>query len=100
GALALRLRHHRRRAPPALQRAVQQLQRADQGRRARAGCARRAPGIAAPPGSVSVTRLSPAEASAHVLAGVAPLGEETVALPEALGRVLAQDIESPVSLPP
>jgi len=49
---------------------------------------------------VSVTRLSPAEASAHVLAGVAPLGEETVALPEALGRVLAQDIESPVSLPP
>jgi molybdopterin molybdotransferase len=49
---------------------------------------------------VSVTRLSPAEASAHVLAGVAPLGSETVALREALGRVLARDVESPVSLPP
>jgi len=49
---------------------------------------------------VSVTRLSAAEASAHVLADVAPLGDETVELREALGRVLARDVVSPVSLPP
>jgi molybdopterin molybdotransferase len=49
---------------------------------------------------VSVTRLSAAEASAHVLAGLAPLGDERVELREALGRVLARDVESPVSLPP
>ena len=49
---------------------------------------------------MSVTRLSPAEASAHVLADVAPLGDEHVELREALGRVLARDVESPVSLPP
>jgi molybdopterin molybdotransferase len=49
---------------------------------------------------VSVTRLSAADASAHVLAGIAPLGEERVELREALGRVLARDVESPVSLPP
>ncbi len=49
---------------------------------------------------MSVTRLSAAEASAHVLAGLAPLGEETVGLHEALGRVLARDVQSPVSLPP
>jgi molybdopterin molybdotransferase len=49
---------------------------------------------------VSATRLSAAEASAHVLAGVAPLADETIALRDALGRVLARDVESPVSLPP
>ena len=49
---------------------------------------------------MSVTRLSAAEASAHVLADVAPLGDETVELREALGRVLARDVVSPVSLPP
>ena len=45
-------------------------------------------------------RLSVAEASAHVLAGLAPLTEESVDLRDALGRVLARDVASPVSLPP
>ncbi|HKH93297.1 MAG TPA: gephyrin-like molybdotransferase Glp [Gemmatimonadaceae bacterium] len=49
---------------------------------------------------MSLTRLSVAEASAHMLAGVAPLDEEPVDLPAALGRVLARDVTSPVSLPP
>ena len=49
---------------------------------------------------MSATRLSVAEASAHVLAGVAPLADETVELRDALGRVLARDVSSPVSLPP
>ena len=49
---------------------------------------------------MSATRLSVAEASAHVLAGVAPLADETVELRDTLGRVLARDVASPVSLPP
>jgi len=49
---------------------------------------------------VSATRLGAAEASALVLAGVVPLPAEMVALRDALGRVLARDVESPVSLPP
>ena len=49
---------------------------------------------------MSVTRLSVAEASAHVLAGLAPLAAESVDLRDALGRVLARDVASPVSLPP
>jgi molybdopterin molybdotransferase len=49
---------------------------------------------------VSLTRLSVAEASAHTLAGLAPLGSEPVALHGSLGRVLAQDVVSPVTLPP
>jgi molybdopterin molybdotransferase len=48
---------------------------------------------------VSLTRLGVADASAHMLAGVAALGEETVELRDALGRVLARDVVSPVSLP-
>jgi molybdopterin molybdotransferase len=35
-----------------------------------------------------------------MLAGVAPVGEELVPLGAALGRVLARDVTSPVSLPP
>ena len=50
--------------------------------------------------SVTVTRLSVMEASAHMLAGVRPLGHEDVPLERALGRVLARDVVSPVSLPP
>lgn len=49
---------------------------------------------------MSLTRLGVAEASAHMLAGVAPLGEEAVDLQAALGRVLARDVTSPVTLPP
>ncbi|HEX7977353.1 MAG TPA: gephyrin-like molybdotransferase Glp [Gemmatimonadaceae bacterium] len=49
---------------------------------------------------MNATRLSAAEASAHVLADLAPLGDERVELREALGRVLARDVESPISLPP
>lgn len=49
---------------------------------------------------MSLTRLSVAEASAHTLAGIGPLGHEVVALRDSLGRVLAQDVVSPVTLPP
>jgi molybdopterin molybdotransferase len=48
---------------------------------------------------VSLTRLSVGEASAHMLADAGALGEETIALRDALGRVLARDVVSPVSLP-
>jgi molybdopterin molybdotransferase len=49
---------------------------------------------------VSLTRLSVADASTHTLAGLLPLAAESVALRESLGRVLARDVVSPVSLPP
>ena len=49
---------------------------------------------------MSLTRLSVAEASAHTLAGVTALAAEAVALRDALGRVLARDVISPVTLPP
>ena len=48
---------------------------------------------------MSLTRLSVGEASAHMLAGVGALAEEAVELRDALGRVLARDVVSPVSLP-
>ena len=48
---------------------------------------------------MSLTRLSVTEASAHMLAGARPLDDEHVALRDALGRVLARDVVSPVSLP-
>lgn len=35
-----------------------------------------------------------------MLAGIEPLGTETIALEDALGRVLAQDVTSPIFLPP
>ena len=49
---------------------------------------------------MSLTRLSVGEASAHMLAGIAPVAEERVDLRASLGRVLARDVVSPVSLPP
>jgi len=49
---------------------------------------------------VTVTRVGVAEASAHMLAGVGAVGHEAVPLARALGRVLAADVVSPVSLPP
>jgi molybdopterin molybdotransferase len=49
---------------------------------------------------VSLTRLSVADASAHTLSGLAALPGESVALRESLGRVLARDVVSPVTLPP
>jgi molybdopterin molybdotransferase len=49
---------------------------------------------------VTLTRLAVGEASAHMLAGVHPLGTEHVALSAASGRVLAEDVVSAVSLPP
>jgi molybdopterin molybdotransferase len=49
---------------------------------------------------VTVTRLSVTEASAHILAGIVPVGIEEVRLAAALGRVLARDVVSPVALPP
>jgi len=44
--------------------------------------------------------LTAAEAQARVLAGARPLDVERVALDDSLGRVLAQDVVAPVSLPP
>ena len=49
---------------------------------------------------VTVTRLSVQEASAHMLADVAPLASEAVEVEASLGRVLSEDVVSPVSLPP
>jgi molybdopterin molybdotransferase len=49
---------------------------------------------------VTVSRLTVAEASAHMLAGLVPLPGENVPLEQALGRVLAEDVVSEVSLPP
>ncbi len=43
--------------------------------------------------------LPVAEASARILAGMEPLGLERVALPDALGRVLATAVASPVTIP-
>jgi molybdopterin molybdotransferase len=49
---------------------------------------------------VTLSRLAVAEASEQVLAGARPLDGEPVALEDSLGRVLAQDVVSPVTLPP
>lgn len=49
---------------------------------------------------MTVTRLDVLEASAHMLAGVVPLGVETVSLAHARGRILAEAVSSPVFLPP
>ena len=49
---------------------------------------------------MSLTRLSVGEASAHMLAGIMPVAEERVDLRASLGRALARDVVSPVSLPP
>ena len=46
------------------------------------------------------TALSVSEASANVVADIKPLGTECVPLRRALGRVLAHEVRSPVSLPP
>ena len=40
------------------------------------------------------------EASALILGTIEPLGEEDIKLADAAGRVLAQDVRSPVTLPP
>ena len=44
--------------------------------------------------------LPVAEASARILEGIAPLAPERVALERALGRVLATEVVSPITLPP
>src|SRR5215218_2518745 len=44
--------------------------------------------------------ISIAEARRRVLASVRPLGSEEVALAGALGRVLAEDVRSPIDVPP
>jgi molybdopterin molybdotransferase len=44
--------------------------------------------------------LSVADACAAILAEVRPLESETVSLGDALGRVLAEDVRSPLTLPP
>ena len=43
--------------------------------------------------------LEVADAVARILAQITPREEETVALPDALGRVLAHDVISPITLP-
>jgi molybdopterin molybdotransferase len=47
-----------------------------------------------------LTRVSVPEASARILADIGPLPTERVPLRTALGRILARDVVSPVSLPP
>lgn len=47
-----------------------------------------------------VVALPVAEAVARVMAGVAPLGTERVALADAHGRVLAEEVRAPRELPP
>ena len=49
---------------------------------------------------MTLTRLGVAEASAIILAGARALDAEPVPLDAAFGRVLAEDVTSPVSLPP
>ncbi|NUO37522.1 MAG: molybdopterin molybdotransferase MoeA [Gemmatimonadaceae bacterium] len=49
---------------------------------------------------MTVTRLGVADASRHMLAGVEPLPGEEVTLERALGRVLARDVVSTITLPP
>jgi molybdopterin molybdotransferase len=49
---------------------------------------------------MTATRLGVAEASALILANARALDAEPVSLELALGRVLAEDVVSPVSLPP
>jgi molybdopterin molybdotransferase len=49
---------------------------------------------------VTVTRLDVAEASEHMLAAVAATDTERVALADALGRVLAEEVFATVALPP
>ncbi|HEY7041521.1 MAG TPA: gephyrin-like molybdotransferase Glp [Methylomirabilota bacterium] len=44
--------------------------------------------------------ISVEEALDRILARVAPLGDERVALPDALHRVLAEDVDSPRDMPP
>ncbi len=44
--------------------------------------------------------LSVSDASAAILAGITPLDAERVALLDSLGRVLAESIASPITLPP
>src|SRR5256885_13831628 len=44
--------------------------------------------------------LSVAEALSRILAGLRPLGSEQVAVSEALGRVLAEDVTARVTQPP
>jgi molybdopterin molybdotransferase len=47
-----------------------------------------------------MTMLPVEEASALITGTIEPLGEEDVKLAEAAGRVLSQDVRSPVTLPP
>lgn len=47
-----------------------------------------------------MNRLSVEEASARILEDIAPVDAETIAIREALGRVLHHDVLSPVTLPP
>ena len=44
--------------------------------------------------------ISVEEALDRILSRVAPLGDERVALPQSLHRVLAEDIDSPRDMPP
>ena len=49
---------------------------------------------------MTVSRLDVYAASAHMLEGVRPLASEVVPLEQALGRVLAREVVSPIFLPP
>src|SRR5206468_9358018 len=103
-ALAVGLRPHRRRPDADLQHLVEQLDRAGERRHARAGrdC-RAACGAATAVTHAEATprtSLSVREACAAVLGELRPLESERVPLGAAVGRVLACDVISPLSLPP
>lgn len=54
----------------------------------------------APPGSGSETApLTPAEAARQIVSTIQPLPIEGIPLPEALDRVLASDVQSPLDIP-
>jgi molybdopterin molybdotransferase len=77
---------------------VQQLRGADRLHHARAGRDRRATGGVEV--ALNETPLSVSEACDAILRDVTPLDTEVVPLRESLGRVLAEDIRSPLALPP
>src|SRR5206468_4225830 len=72
----------------------EQLERAGDRGHTRGGFDLRAAGVIPSP------MISVEEASALILDGVRPLPEEDVKLLDAHGRVLSQDVRSPVVLPP
>src|SRR5262245_57879023 len=97
GTIALRLRDDRQRPHVDLQLSREQLDREHSRRRARAGRNR---GAARRHERALSMAYTVREASERILANIRPLGVEHVPLDDALGRVLAHDVFSPIEHPP